>query len=153
MTRWLGAALVGLAAAATPTCAVLAQSLEAGEPVIALSFRGAHRAYPLALFSSARVFNDTVGSMEIVVFHDPQSGLSSAWFRTVCGEPIEFSGKASGTFADDLTTATRWDLESGVAVEGTLRGQRLIAVPFTTTSWGQWVAVHPATRPFQPGSP
>jgi hypothetical protein len=117
--------------------------IDAGEPVIGLSFRGAHRAYPLALFSERRVVNDVVGSMEVAVFHDPARGLATAWFRTVLGEPIEFSGAADGTVADDLTTVTRWDLETGIAVWGNLEGQRLVALPATTTTWAGWAALHP----------
>ncbi|HWR98363.1 MAG TPA: DUF3179 domain-containing (seleno)protein [Candidatus Methanoperedens sp.] len=145
-------ALCGLLALPLP--AVAGQpATEAGQQVIALSFRGARRAYPLTLFPAPRVVNDLVGSMEIAVFHDPQRGFSSAWFRTVYGEPIEFSGAASGGVADDLTTATRWDLETGVATGGNLQGQRLVPVPFTTTSWAEWAARHPATQVFQEGSP
>ena len=62
------------------------------------------------------------GDMEVAVFHDPERGLSAAWFRMVRGEPIESSGTATGTVADDLTTITRSDLATGVAVGETLRG-------------------------------
>jgi hypothetical protein len=118
-------------------------ALDAGQPVIGLSLRGAHRAYPLSLFRERRVVNDVVGSMEVAVFHDPERNVSAAWFRTVLGEPIEFSGAAAGTVADDLTTITRWDLATGVAVGGNLQGQRLVALPLTTTSWAGWAAKHP----------
>jgi hypothetical protein len=124
-----------------------------GEPVIGLSVRGTHRAYPFSLFSERRVVNDVVGSMEVAVFHDPQRGTAAAWFRTVLGEPIEFSGAAAGTVADDLTTITRWDLATGVAVGGNLQGQRLIAVPVTTTSWAGWRALHPDAALHQPAPP
>jgi hypothetical protein len=117
--------------------------ITAREPVIGLSFRGAHRAYPLSLFSDRRVVNDVLGSMEVAVFHDPERGLATAWFRTVFGEPIEFSGAADGAVAADLTTVTRWDLETGVAVWGNLEGQRLVALPATTTTWAGWEAQHP----------
>jgi hypothetical protein len=69
--------------------------------------------------------------------------VTSAWFRTVLGEPIEFSGSAVGVVADDLTSVTRWDLTTGVAVGGNLEGQRLVPLGVTTTSWGAWVAAHP----------
>ncbi|HEY5999910.1 MAG TPA: DUF3179 domain-containing (seleno)protein, partial [bacterium] len=127
--------------------------LEPGQPVIALSFRGVSRAYPLALFPAPKVVNDVVGSMEVAVFHDPARNFSAAWFRTVYGEPIEFAGSAAGVVADDLTTATRWDLETGVATGGNLQGQRLVPVPFTTTTWAEWSSTHPATQLFGPPAP
>lgn len=116
------------------------------DPVIGLSFRGMHSAYPLKAFSPCRVLNDVVGRQEVVVYHDPARGISTAWFRTVFGEPIEFSGQVAGTIADDLTTITRWDMTTGEAVGGNLAGQRLIPVPILTTSWSGWLAKHPDTK-------
>ena len=113
------------------------------EAVVGLSIRGAHRAYPTTLFSARRVVNDVLGDMEVAVFHDPERGLSTAWFRMVRGEPIEFSGSATGTVADDMTTITRWDLATGVAVGGNLQGQRLVPLPVLMTSWADWAATHP----------
>jgi hypothetical protein len=121
--------------------------------VIALSFRGVHRAYPLALFDARRVVNDVVGRQEVAVFHDPGSGASAAWFRSVLGEPIEFSGEAVGAVADDLTTITRWDLTTGAAVGGSLLGQRLVAVPIHATTWEGWLAAHPNAERFAPAAP
>lgn len=115
----------------------------AQEPVVGLSIRGAHRAYPIALFSGRRVVNDVVADMEVAVFHNPELRVSAAWFRMVHGEPIEFAGSANGAVAEDLTTITRWDLTTGVAVGGNLQGQRLVPLPVTTTSWEGWAALHP----------
>lgn len=123
----------------------------AQEAVVGLSVRGAHRAYPATLFSARRVVNDVIGDMEIAVFHDPERGLSAAWFRIVHGEPIEFSGTATGTVADDLTTITRWDLATGEAVGGNLQGQRLVSLPVLITSWAGWAATHPNSQVFRDG--
>jgi hypothetical protein len=142
-------ALLGVLAVSTIAAGQVVSS-EAPEKVIALSYRGSHRAYPLRLFADRRIVNDVVGSMEIAVFHDPELNLSTAWFRTVLGEPIEFSGTAAGTTAEDLTTITRWDMTTGVAVGGNLAGQRLVPIPFTTTGWREWVAAHPQAQVYRP---
>ena len=148
------AALWGLLALLATARAGAAEGEPApGEPVIALSFRGAHRAYPLTLFPAPRVLNDVVGSMEIAVYHDPTRDVSAAWFRTVYGEPIEFSGAAEGAVGDDLTTATRWNLETGVAASGNLQGQRLVPLPFTRTTWAALVGAQPAAEPFRLSAP
>jgi len=148
------AALCVLLALAAPLSAAAGPPVPGtGEQVIGLSFRGAHRAYPLTLFSDRRVVNDVIGSMEIAVFHSPELGVSAAWFRTILGEPIEFSGTATGAIADDLTTVTRWDLTTGVAVAGNLQGQRLTALPATLTSWDGWAALHPNAGIYGSGRP
>lgn len=121
------------------------------EPVVGLSVRGAHRAYPAKIFSDRRVVNDVIGDMEVAVFHDPERGTSAAWFRMVFGEPIEFSETATGTVAEDLTTVTRWDLATGMAVGGNLQGQRLVPLPVMLTSWAGWAATHPNAQLYSDG--
>jgi len=153
MKRATLATLAGLLAAlALPARQSLGQNaapaVPAQETVVGLSVRGANRAYPTALFSQRRVVNDVIGDLEVAIFHDPERGLSAAWFRMVHGEPIEFSGTASGTVADDLTTITRWDLATGVAVGGNLQGQKLVPLPVLTTSWAGWAAAHPNAQLF-----
>jgi hypothetical protein len=156
MTRALAGALVGiLAALALPARHGQGQPLAPETPavhqeaVVGLSVRGTNRAYPAALFSGRRVVNDVVGDMEVAVFYDPERGLSAAWFRMVRGEPIEFSGNAVGTVAEDLTTITRWDLATGVAVGGNLQGQKLVSLPVLLTSWAGWAATHPNAELFR----
>ena len=148
------AALWGLAALLATVRAFAGDADPAPEqPVIALSFRGAHRAYPLTLFPGPRVVNDVVGSMEVAVYHDPARDVSAAWFRTVYGEPIQFSGTATGALGEDLTTATRWNLETGVAASGNLQGQRLVPLPFTRTTWAALLGAQPAAQPFRLPAP
>ena len=122
----------------------------AGEGVIGLSFRGLHRAYPMKYFSLPTVVNDLIRQQEVAVYHDPERGISAAYFRLVLGEPIEFSGKLSGTVADDLTTITRWDMSSGKAVGGNLLGMDLVPLPIVATSLAEWLKAHPDSTLFSP---
>ena len=127
---------------------------EGGDTVVmGLSFRGRHRAYPLKYFSPPRVVNDQVREQEIAIFHDPDLGLSVAYFRMVLGEPIEFSGDVRGGVADDLTTITRWDLRTGKAVGGNLANMELTPLPLRTSTWTDWFTAHPDTTVFSPESP
>jgi hypothetical protein len=48
------------------------------------------------------------------------------------------------TFAD-RETQTRWQQETGEAIEGTLKGRRLEIYPFLITTWQEWRARHPRT--------
>jgi len=147
----VGPLFAALVALAPPPTSAAEQTAAPGaqEAVVGLSVRGAHRAYPAGLFSARQVVNDVVADMEIAVYFDPEHGVSAAWFRSVLGEPIEFEGTATGAVAADLTTITRWDLTTGVAVAGNLKGQRLVPLPVTTTSWAGWAALHPNAQVFR----
>lgn len=146
-------ALVAAMACLLTGAASGANSGAAGDAVIGLSFRGLHRAYPVKYFSPPMVVNDRIRQQEVAVYHDSKRGISAAYFRLVLGETIEFSGKISGTVADDLTTITRWDMASGKAVGGNLVGMDLIPLPFVTTSLSEWLKVHPDSTLFSPADP
>lgn len=126
---------------------------DGGEMVLGISFRGRHRAYPLRYFSPPRVINDQVRQQEIAVFHDPERGVSAAYFRMVLGEPLAFSGNVTEAIADDLTTMTRWDMISGRAVGGNLVGLELTPLPVSRTTWTEWFSAHPETTVFSAGNP
>jgi hypothetical protein len=120
------------------------------DPVIGVTLGGVPRAYPLASFVVAPVVNDEVGRLSVVVFYDRENDVALAWFRMIGGESLEFSGRAAGTVADDLTTATRWDLASGQAVSGSLTGQKLVPIPVKRLPYEDWRKAHPKGTLFGP---
>ena len=144
---WLGAA------AAPAPGGEPAKDAGGGDQVLGISYRGKHRAYPLESLLPPQAVNDDIRQQEVVIFHDPARGISSAFFRMVMGEPIEFSGPVDGTIADDLTTITRWDLDSGKAVAGNLAGMELIPLPVVTLSLEEWLSRHPDSDIYDPDRP
>ncbi len=121
-----------------------------GEPVIGLSVAGDVKAYPLSLFQTTPVINDQLGRMAIVVFYDEGTGRAAAFFRLVGGEPLEFSGQAAGTVADDLNTASRWDMLTGEAVSGNLAGMKLVPIPAHRAFFLDWRISNPKGLVFSP---
>jgi len=113
--------------------------------IIGLSLMGIPKAYPLAVFSQAPVVNDRIGHLDIIVFYEGQKDYASAFFRIVGGEPLEFSGQARGMEADDLTSATWWDMTSGEAVAGNLVGMKLIPIPVSKILFSDWRALYPGS--------
>ena len=53
------------------------------------------------------------------------------------------------TFAD-RETRTRWQQETGEAIDGTLKGRRLDIYPFLITTWKEWRERHPDTLVMEP---
>jgi len=50
----------------------------------------------------------------------------------------------------DRDTGTRWQQETGEAIEGTLKGRRLEIYPFLITTWKAWRARNPKTLAMAP---
>jgi hypothetical protein len=121
-----------------------------GEAVVGLSVAGDAKAYPLSLFLDTPVINDLIGRMAVVVFYDQGTGRAAAYFRLIGGEPLEFSGQAAGTVADDLTTATRWDMLTGEAVSGNLAGMKMVPIRALLTNLSDWRSSHPRSALFMP---
>jgi hypothetical protein len=119
------------------------------DPVIGVSLGGIQRAYPLAVFVEEQVINDQIGRHAVAVFYDRGSDLAAAWFRLVGGDVIEFSPRAAGPVADDLTTATRWDIGTGEGVGGNLVGVRLAPVKVRRMTLAEWRKVSPKTTVWQ----
>ena len=147
-----GAVIVGAAQASALAGVDAADESKSG-PVLGLSFRGRHRAYPRRYFSPATVVNDEIRQQEVAIFHDGDRGVSRAYFRMVLGEPIEFAERVKDALADDLSTITRWDMTSGKAVGGNLVGMELVPLDLVRTSWEKWLASHPDTTVFSPEAP
>jgi hypothetical protein len=53
------------------------------------------------------------------------------------------------TFAD-RETGTRWQQETGEAIEGPLKGRRLDIYPFMIATWKEWREQHPKTLVMEP---
>ncbi len=135
------ATLPGAASSSTPT----------GDMVIGLSLMGVQKAYPASFFEGTPVVNDRIGHLDIVIFYNLKDDYASAFFRIIGGEPLEFSGRARGMEADDLTTATRWDMTTGEAVGGNLMGMKLIPIPVSKTPLSEWREIYPSSAFYEEG--
>ena len=115
-------------------------------------------AYSFPLLRGARVVNDRVGDVDIVVFW--QAGAASALDLTDIdssrdvGMALMFerrlaNGRTLSFFHDgrgfvDYETGSRWNI-LGEATEGPLAGTPLRQTHASTHFWFAWAAFHPAT--------
>ncbi len=149
LMKKIAAALLALLPA-LPAVTAFAVEVAPVDPIIGLSLGGEQKAYPMSLFTERPVVNDTVGHLAVLVFFDRETDYAAAFFRLVGGEPLEFSGQATGMVADDLTTATRWDMTTGRAVGGNLIGISLVPIPTRRTALQEWMRKYPKSIVFEP---
>ncbi len=126
------------------------------ERVVNVTVDGTAKAYPFSVMETARVANDTVAGVDIVVLWGGDTadaldtteiaqatgvGTGIAFDRTVDGQALTFTANGDDTFTD-AETDTQWDL-NGTALVGPLTGTQLAPVVHGNEFWFAWAAFNP----------
>jgi len=130
------------------------------ERVVGVTVDDVNKAYPFSVIQEARVVNDQVGDVPVVVMwgaDDTASALSASTIaagdaigtgigfdRTVNGQVLTFTSVGVDVF-EDQETGTTWDL-LGKSINGPLAGEALVPLIQTNEFWFAWAA-------FNVGSP
>ena len=127
------------------------------EKVIVVEVDGQSKVYPHSISRKMKVINDTVGSKNLVVFHDDgaNSALDSArlsqskdigstgvFVPVIDGEKVIFSLK-DGAFIDEKTKS-RWNI-FGYSVAGKLKGRKLERIQHGDYFAFAWLTFRPKT--------
>ena len=122
--------------------AKVATRLPAKDLVIGIRVMDLPKAYALQAVVRARVVNDTINHLALVLFATSAES-ASVFERTVNRQALSF--QAVGSAIQDRETGSTWDPVSGVATTGQLAGQRLRPVPATSSFWFGWFDFFPGT--------
>ena len=130
--------------------------------VLGVDVEGEAVAYPYGGLESARVINDAVGGVPIVVLWQPGTasaldaariaegddvGSATALSRELDGRTLTFA--LEGDRIVDEETGSEWSF-FGEAVTGPLEGRELQPVVSVDYFWFSWAAFHPETRVHDP---
>lgn len=122
--------------------------LPARETVAGLEVDRESVAYPFSQLRVARVVNDRVGGLPIVIVHQPSSDTTTAFESRARGKVLKFqpaNGEASAVI--DLETRSTWNAY-GLCLEGPLKGAQLKQVILVPQFWFAWSQFHKGTRIF-----
>lgn len=129
-----------------------------GDPVLGVNIAGKSKAYPLRVLAFHEVINDNLGGKPIVVVHQPLCGFSAVFSRELGDHPPVFA--VSGLVWNSCGLIYRKDhpqeglylplLGKAITGPGAKRGEKLVLVPFTLTSWRRWLSAHPETTLVRP---
>lgn len=108
------------------------------------------RAYPHDLFKTTKVITDRFAGKELVVYRDAQSEASAIYERRVDGRLLSFKPGNTWTLLYDTTTGSTWNVVTGTAVTGPLKGKQLRRIPHFSIYWFAWVDFYPQTTLFSP---
>jgi hypothetical protein len=133
----------------SPQAGVLGQAnadnkLLTKEYVIGVRLKGEVKAYPFSVLDKQPVVNDRVGEVDIVVFFDRRTASGAVFERhSPAGELLTFQVTAdSPGGAVDVESGSQWNILTGIAVSGSLKGTRLAQVPITYAFWFGWADYH-----------
>ena len=132
-----------------PTGALaLDKRLPARETVAGLEVSGETVAYPFSELRIARVVNDRVGGLPIVIVHQPSSDTTTAFDARAKGKALRFQAATDdASSVIDLETRSTWNAY-GLCLEGPLKGTQLKQVILIPQFWFAWSQFRPGTRVF-----
>ena len=129
------------------------------ERALGLEVNGQAVAYPFGRLADARVVNDVVGGVDVVVFYEPGAlsafagadggarrvvGAATAYRANVGGMRLTFALRDDGRVVD-RETGSEWSV-MGRATAGELAGEELAMVAHGTYFWFAWAAFYPGTE-------
>ena len=125
------------------------QWMKENDIVLAITYKGVKRAYPLRIMAWHEIVNDTIAGDPILITYCPLCGSGIAYERKINGEEVEFgtSGKLynSNLVMYDRKTNSYWSQIDGLAIVGELSGTILTPLPVSiaTVAWRDWKKAHP----------
>jgi hypothetical protein len=133
----------------TPNGALtLDKRLPARETVAGLVVGREAVAYPFSDLRLARVVNDRVGGLPIVIVHQPSSDTTTAFEARATGKDLKFrAANDDASAVVDLETGSTWNAY-GLCLEGQLKGTQLKQVILVPQFWFAWSQFRPGTRIF-----
>ncbi len=123
------------------------------ELVLGVALPQGRKAYAHRQLAQTPVFNDRIGDRPVLIAYDSKALTAVAFDPTVDGRVLRFEagGVLNGNaVARDLETFTLWSVLSGEALDGELRGRRLVALPAFSVFWFAWSDYFPGTALYEP---
>ncbi len=124
--------------------------IQDNELVLAITYKGEERVYPLQILVWHEIVNDSIGGDPVLITYCPLCGSGIAYERSINGETVEFgtSGKLynSNLVMYDRKTNSYWSQIDGLAIVGELTGMELKPVSIDTVVWRDWKRGHPDSR-------
>ena len=122
--------------------------------VLGVRLGGDEMAFPIEPLRAAVVVETGIGGEGVVVVSHADTGTLRAFSRlSSLGELTfapELERKKNRLCLRDENTGTLWDVATGEAIQGKLKGERLEAAPTTQVFWFAWVAFFPETEIWSP---
>ena len=108
----------------------------------------ASKAWSFHQLNQNRLLNDTFADKPIVILFEAKSATPFAYGRKVGELTLTFETKQGTTI--DRETGSQWDLRSGVATAGKLKGEKLTPLVIISSFKKAWDSFHPKSDYWKP---
>jgi len=129
--------------------AIQNQDLSDNERVLALSYQGVHKAYPIRILDYHELVNDRFNGAPVLISYCPLCATGMAFDANIANQALQFGVSGllynSDVLMYDRTTDSLWSQLLQTAISGKLKGTRLKMLPLEHTSWGDWRQRYPDT--------
>jgi hypothetical protein len=115
------------------------------DTIVGIEAGGVTKAYAVAALRRARVVNDRLGSVPVLVVHQAASDTTTAFEARTRGRTLRFeAANKEASRLRDLDTHSVWNAY-GECLSGPLRGAHLAALILEPEFWFAWSEFHPGT--------
>ena len=123
--------------------------LQSHDPVLGYVACDQAYAYPFKILNFHEIVNDELDRVPVLISYCPLCGSAVVYDRRLDGEILSF-GNTSALYESDLVmvdrnTGSYWWQVAGEAIVGPLTGSRLVTLPSSVATWGEWSSLHPDT--------
>jgi hypothetical protein len=115
------------------------------EIILGLEIADVAKAYPLPTLHAARVINDRLGKVAVLIVHQPESDTTTAFESKLNGKLLKFQAAAEADQLVDLQTHSTWNAY-GLCLSGKLKGSQLKALILEPEFWFAWSEFRPKTE-------
>jgi len=121
--------------------------------VIGLEINDEKKVYPLDLFKSNKILEDTFQNVQLLLYHDKVTNNTVVYDRNIDDKILEFNEPTRTHFernseivAVDTVTNSKWDLNTGEAIDGEFKGRFMGKVNFKKVYWFIWADFYPDSK-------
>ena len=124
------------------------------EVVVGLSIADSSKAYRVTDLQQARLVNDTLGGVNIVIVASPESRAGRIYERgdtTFALPPADEPDIPPSVLVDE--TGASWQITETGLINNSDSSETLPRIPSLTSFWLGWFQYHPDTEIYRPASP
>ncbi len=108
------------------------------------------KAYSYRDLAATAVVNDTFEGAPLAVALNTETGGTSVFNRDVNNQELSFRASDDPSRIVDQQTGTIWNIGTGEAISGKLKGEVLDRALFVAAFWFSWADFYPDTQVYQP---